>query len=113
MADQVNALIDQLIARGVAPEQIKQLAEARTAEPTKQYFLEDLKDPNLSPEDYAVKLTVTNWASIVAFFRKEPTEQFNPQRAYQAIRSEVQEAIRERNPEKLILALMMGAKAVL
>jgi hypothetical protein len=111
MADNTNALIIQLLSQGVTPEQLKATAESLSAEPTKKYFLDDLLDPNLSPQDYAVSLNVSNWASIVAFFRKESTDAHHPQRVYQSIRQDIAEAIRTRNSQKLILALMMGAKA--
>ena len=112
MPDALDALIDQAIAAGVTPDQLKNRAEARSSEPTKQYFLDDLIDPGLSPEDYAVKLRVSSWPALLAFFRKPSTEAYDLQRAYQSLRQDIRDAIAARDAEKLILALLLAAKAV-
>jgi hypothetical protein len=112
MADQVNALIDQALALGFKPEDIKLVADIRSAEPTKQFFLEYLKDPNLSPIDYSVKLQVSNWSSVSAFLAKPSTDEFSAQRITSAMRNEILLALQARDAERLILAMFLAMKGM-
>lgn len=108
----IDAALQDLFAGGATPEQIVRRTRYIATQPIKQYFLTELLDPATSPPDYCVSLSVSDWSCISRFFAKPTTEQFHPQRIFQDIAGDVAEAIALQSPQSLILALMLGAKAV-
>lgn len=108
----LDETLEQLIQQGIPPQAIAARATAMATEAPKQYFLNFLLDPNLSPTEYAITAEVSNWAAISAFFAAPPTDQYNLQRAYQSILIDIAEAIQTHDAERFLLALMLGAKAV-
>ena len=104
--------LDELIERAGGADALAAKAKRRSQTSTRSHFERMLLDRTKSPAEYAVNLRVNNWATLIAFFAAQPTEQHHLQRVYQDIREDIKEAIQNQDAQLLIRSLLLGAKAV-
>jgi hypothetical protein len=102
--------LESLIEQGASAEEIARIARRMATQETKDHFLSALQLPD--SDERCIAATVTDWDCVRAFFAKQPTDQYHPQRIFRDIQQDIRDAVEAEDAQALVLALMLHAKAV-
>jgi hypothetical protein len=104
----IDEAIDALLAQGVTGEQIIERARLKSGQATKDYFIDMLRT---SPGPFCITFSVTDWPKLIAFFQHRAPDEFYPSKIYQELSAEIKDAVKARNANRLIFALLMAIKS--
>jgi hypothetical protein len=107
-----EALLAQLLASGMTPEQLKRRVSNVRVQATRDHFAALLRD-EADPTQPAVTLKVRDWRSLKDFLREPPTQEHNPGGAiFEELLHDTADAIRDNDEDRLCKNLLLIYKVV-